>query len=492
VLKKHYQLFVSLLLVADALVIVMACYAAWGIRRIAIEGFWAPSWENWLIKEPLWIFALPIGITVFQVTGLYRPRRDRSVWSEQLSLFRASLMTVGLIIVALWALGNEEFLGGKKDAAGNPLYGTVHLLGQDLDAGRVQIGSLAILLPVFLGVHRLAFRSTVRAVRRRGWNLRHAAIIGSGRLGQMACWMIDRNSWTGIDVNYFITHHETVPTKPCAGRDVLGTMATFEQTLERHKVDVVYVALPNRMAAEVPSVLHRLERFPVEVRIIPDVNPRYVPQNMVVGELDGMPILSYRESPMAGFPGFVKRCMDVLGALAAMVVFGPVMLVVAALIALTSPGPVIFRQKRVGLGGREFNIYKFRTMRWSRETAPAAWTKPGDKRVTRVGRVLRRTSLDELPQLFNVLKGDMALVGPRPERPELMNRFKEDWRGYMVRVNVKAGITGWAQVNGLRGNTSLRKRIQYDLFYVRNWSLWLDLRILWLTVFRGFMHRNAH
>jgi lipopolysaccharide/colanic/teichoic acid biosynthesis glycosyltransferase len=168
------------------------------------------------------------------------------------------------------------------------------------------------------------------------------------------------------------------------------------------------------------------------------------------------------------------------------------MLVVAALIALTSPGPVIFRQKRVGLGGREFNIYKFRTMRWSRETAPAAWTKPGDKRVTRVGRVLRRTSLDELPQLFNVLKGDMALVGPRPERPELMNRFKEDWRGYMVRVNVKAGITGWAQVNGLRGNTSLRKRIQYDLFYVRNWSLWLDLRILWLTVFRGFMHRNAH
>jgi exopolysaccharide biosynthesis polyprenyl glycosylphosphotransferase len=195
---------------------------------------------------------------------------------------------------------------------------------------------------------------------------------------------------------------------------------------------------------------------------------------------------------MAGFSGFVKRCMDVLGALVAMAIFGPVMLAAAALIALTSPGPVIFRQKRVGLGGREFNIYKFRTMRWSRERAPAAWTKPGDKRVTPIGRFLRRTSLDELPQLFNVLKGDMALVGPRPERPELMNRFKEDWRGYMVRVNVKAGITGWAQVNGLRGNTSLRKRIQYDLFYIRHWSLWLDLRILWLTIFRGFVHRNAH
>ena len=276
------------------------------------------------------------------------------------------------------------------------------------------------------------------------------------------------------------------------GRDVLGTLSHLEQTLERHKVDVVYVALPNRLAADVPKVLYRLERFPVEVRIIPDVNPRYVPQNMVVGELDGMPVLSYRESPMAGFPGFMKRCMDVLGALLGIVVFLPLMVVVALLIRLTSPGPVIFRQKRVGLGGREFNIYKFRTMRWSRESTPASWTRPGDKRITPLGRFLRRTSLDELPQLLNVLKGDMALVGPRPERPELIHRFKEDWRGYMVRVNVKAGMTGWAQVNGLRGDTSLRKRLQYDLFYVRHWSLWLDLRILWLTIFRGFVHRNAH
>jgi len=488
VLKKHYHVFVGLLLIADGAVIVAACYAAWAIRRLVVEGFWAPSWENWLIKEPLWIFAVPIGLVVLQLSGLYKPRRDRSVWGEQLTLVRTSLLTVALVIVALWMLGNQQFSASTN----NYSHRFMGMTFTTKDVGRVQIGSLAVALPLFMGVHRFGFRLLVRSVRRRGWNLRHAAVIGTGRLAQMACWTIDRNSWTGIDVNYFITHLEVVPTKPCAGRDVLGTTRDLERTLERHPVDVVYVALPNRMAAELPKVLHRLERFPVEVRIIPDVNPRYVPQNMLVGELDGMPILSYRESPMAGFPGFVKRGMDVLGALAGVVVFAPVMVACAIAIALTSPGPVIYRQKRVGLGGREFNIYKFRTMRHSKAPSPAAWTEPGDSRITRVGRVLRRTSLDELPQLFNVLKGDMALVGPRPERPELISRFRDDWRGYMVRVNVKAGITGWAQVNGLRGNTSLRKRLQYDLFYVRNWSLWLDLRILFLTLFRGFLHRNAH
>lgn len=472
-LKKHYQLFVTLLLIADGAVIVIACYAAWAIRRITVEGFWAQSWENWLVKEPLWIFAVPIGLVTFQMSGLYRPRRDRSVWGEQFALLRSTLVTVALVVVALWAVGNEQFM-------------------QDKAIGRVQIGSLAVILPVLMAMHRFAFRFIVRGVRKRGWNQRHAAIIGTGRLAQTACWTINQNSWTGINVNYFVSHHDDAPTKPCVGRDVLGTLEHLEETLERHKVDVVYVALPNRLAAEVPSVLHRLERFPVEVRVIPDVNPRYVPHNMVVGELDGMPVLSYRESPMAGFPGFLKRCMDVLGALVGVIVFAPVMLISAVAIALTSPGPIIFRQKRVGLGGREFNIYKFRTMRYSRDPAPAAWTKPNDARITPLGAFLRRTSLDELPQLFNVLKGDMALVGPRPERPELMESFRDDWRGYMVRVNVKAGITGWAQVNGLRGNTSLRKRIQYDLFYIRHWSLWLDMRILWLTIFRGFIHRNAH
>jgi lipopolysaccharide/colanic/teichoic acid biosynthesis glycosyltransferase len=177
------------------------------------------------------------------------------------------------------------------------------------------------------------------------------------------------------------------------------------------------------------------------------------------------------------------------------------MLLIGLLVRASGPGPVIFRQPRASLGGRTFNIYKFRTMKHvdaeqqSIEDAGKgvdAWTDTDDPRVTRIGRLLRRTSLDELPQFFNVLLGEMSLVGPRPERPELIARFREDWRGYMLRQHVKAGITGWAQVNGLRGKTSLRKRVQYDLFYIRNWSLLFDLRILWMTIFRGFVGPNAH
>jgi exopolysaccharide biosynthesis polyprenyl glycosylphosphotransferase len=245
-------------------------------------------------------------------------------------------------------------------------------------------------------------------------------------------------------------------------------------------------------------VLSRLEKFPVDVRVVPDVTPRHLPQNMAVSELDGMPILSYRECPTRGVGGLGKRILDILGAAGALLAFSPVMLLAALLVRLSGPGPIIFKQRRVSLGGEVFNIYKFRTMYHVEDEQSAAspssakWNERNDPRVTPIGRLLRRTSMDELPQLFNVLMGEMSLVGPRPERPELIERFRDDWRGYMLRQHVKAGMTGWAQVNGHRGQTSLRKRLQYDLFYIKNWSILFDLKILWLTLFRGFVHRNAH
>jgi exopolysaccharide biosynthesis polyprenyl glycosylphosphotransferase len=248
-------------------------------------------------------------------------------------------------------------------------------------------------------------------------------------------------------------------------------------------------------AAILPDLLRRLERHAVDVRIVPDVHPRYLPQSMAVSELEGMPILSYRECPITGLGGFTKRLLDIAGALAGLLLFGPLMLACAAAVRVSGPGPVLFSQDRVSLGGQTFRILKFRTMRHAADEAAeraSAWTGRDDPRVTPVGRLLRRTSLDELPQLLNVLRGDMSLVGPRPERPELVARFRDDWRGYMIRQQVKAGMTGWAQVHGLRGDTGLKKRLQYDLFYIRHWSLGLDLRILWMTLFRGFLHPNAH
>lgn len=497
-LKQQHQIFVSLLCLADAFVITCACMAAWVVRRNWVEGYFPDArWESW-VKGPLFLFIVPIVIFTLWFFGLYRARRDRSLLREQVDVLKASVMSLAAVVVALWAVGNTAVTAAA--AAASPVR-VVEMWGYTFDGGRVQLGLLALMLPIFVGGHRTLWRLVLREVRRRGRNLRHVAIIGVGRLGQIACRTISRNSWTGLNVAYFISHHPQTKRTACLEKPVYGGLDQLESILEAHDVDAVYVAVPNAQAAAVPSILLALEKFAVDVRIVPDVHPRFLPQSMVMGELDGMPVLSYRECPSAGMGGVTKRGLDIAGALASIVFFGPLLVLISLAVRLTSPGPIIFRQKRVSIGGKVFEIYKFRTMYHleDEEAAPASWqelreqwTSRNDPRITPVGSWLRRTSLDELPQLLNVLKGEMSLVGPRPERPELIQRFREDWRGYMLRQHVKAGMTGWAQVNGLRGDTSLRKRLQYDLFYVRHWSLLFDVRILWLTVFRGFVNRNAH
>jgi len=361
------------------------------------------------------------------------------------------------------------------------------------DPTRYQLALFAAGMPLLLGSQRMAFRLTLRWLRERGRNLRHVAVIGVGRLGQITARTLSRNSWTGLSVAYHVSHHPQTRRREVLGRPVQGGLEDLETVLDRHPVDAVYLALPNAQSSLVPDLLKRLERFAVDVRIVPDVHPRFLPQRMTVHELEGMPILSYRECPTRGFGGVAKRTLDLAGASLALLVFAPVMLLIALAIKWFDGGPVMFRQQRVSLGGDTFRIFKFRTMLdVSDESAPARWTARDDARITPLGRWLRSTSLDELPQLLNVLRGEMSLVGPRPERPELIARFREDWRGYMLRQHVKAGMTGWAQIHGLRGETSLRKRIQYDLHYVRHWSVWFDLRILAMTAVRGFVHPNAH
>jgi Undecaprenyl-phosphate glucose phosphotransferase len=483
VLKQRHQIFVALLGAADAVVILVAALASWAARRWFVEGDLPTFGAAWF-RESLSIFVLAAAMACMWGFRLYRPWRDRSFSGECVQIVKASLSTVVALIVLVWLIGPETL--GAWSAPGAGL--------AELDAGRTQLIALAILLPVLLGVERGVFRFGLRSLRRRGWNLRHVAIVGTGRLGRIVCRTLDRNSWTGIHVAYFISHHEHAsPGAMCVNRPVLGGMADLERLMESRKPDAVYLAIPTARAALVPALLKRLERFALEVRLVPDVHPRFMPNSMSISELEGMPILSVRECPLHGLGGAAKRTLDLAGALAAIIIFSPIMIAVAIMVRLTSPGPVIFRQRRVSLGGEEFNIYKFRTMYHAEdEQTPATWTQRNDPRVTPVGQWLRRTSLDELPQLFNVLRGQMSLVGPRPERPELIVRFRDDWRGYMLRQHVKAGITGWAQVNGLRGDTSLRKRLQLDLFYVRHWSLGFDIKILWLTLFRGFVHKNAH
>lgn len=487
-LKQQHQLFASLLVVMDAMTVTAACYAAWLFRLSTLNQplpALPSDWET-TVRGSLVLFAAPVVLGTLWFFGLYRPRRDKSLWSEYGAILKSTVVALPATVVLLWLLRVGIIAAAETSVAEGGL------VGDTPDPGRVQLLALAVMLPAMLCMQRTLFRWGLRYLRSRGFNLRHVAVIGIGRLGQVACNTISRNSWTGLNVAYFISAAERSDRQTCLGRPIRGGLADLERTLERHPVDAVYLAVPSSRAHRLPELLKRLERFAVEVRVIPDMLPRYLPQSMAVGELDGMPVLSYRECPTRGLGGLSKRGLDIIGSFLGLLLFSPLMALCAAAVALTSPGPVIFKQRRVSIAGETFKIYKFRTMYHVEDEQSAKWTSRHDPRVTPVGRFLRRTSLDELPQLLNVLKGQMSLVGPRPERPELIERFREDWRGYMIRQHVKAGMTGWAQVNGLRGDTSLRRRLRYDLHYIRHWSLAFDLKILWLTLFRGFLHNNAH
>jgi len=478
VLKEQHQLFRSVLIASDAAFILAAQLVAYVLRfEVLPHDQGRYGYETHAIP----LLLLPLMVVALFHAGLYHPRRDQRFVKEAFVIGRAVVIGTILIITAYY-LFRKQLTDGR-------------------DLSNLQFALFGGLVGVSLLSWRFTFRSILKSLRRRGWNLRHVAIIGTGRLGQVVYHTLMRNSWTGIKPKFFVTHQENAGQETCCDLPVLGGLGDTERLLDEHDVSGVFIALPQRLASELPGLLSRLEKHPIDVRVVPDVNPRYTPFSMATADLEGMPILTVRQSPLLGFGRFWKRTVDLIGASVGLIVFSPLMLVIAVLVRLSGPGPVIFRQPRASLGGRQFMLYKFRTMRHVDAEQQAiddygkgteAWTDPADDRITRIGRILRRTSLDELPQLFNVLLGEMSLVGPRPERPELIARFREDWRGYILRQHVKAGMTGWAQVNGLRGKSSLRKRLQYDLFYIRNWSLTFDLRILWLTIFKGFVHPNAH
>jgi Undecaprenyl-phosphate glucose phosphotransferase len=329
----------------------------------------------------------------------------------------------------------------------------------------------------------------LKFLRGRGLNQGRAVIVGCGRTGRLVAQRIDSNRWTGLEaVGYVDVLGKTKP----AGLPWLGEIHELPQIVARHDVDHVFVALPLARYGELPLVYSALSNLLVEVQLVPDL-PQLAGMRIRHLEVDEVPFLSLRENPHYGWRRTAKRGMDlVLGSLA-LVLLSPLMVLLAVLIKLTSRGPVLYRQARAGLGGRTFPMLKFRSMYLDAEgvTGPV-WTVRNDQRCTPLGQFMRRWSLDELPQLFNVLAGEMSLVGPRPERGVFVEKFRRQLPSYCQRHQVKSGITGWAQVNGWRGNTSLRRRLECDLYYISNWSLALDLKILLMTLYRGFRHRNAY
>ncbi len=420
-----------------------------------------PEFELCLTNLPL---VLLLAFVANRFIGLYEVHRLRRFREELIGVFKSTSLLL-LLVLATTFYRQDHY-----------------------ESRLTMLVFYGMTLVLVLAARRLSWQ-TIRRLRRLGYNQTPALIVGTGRVARKTARGLRHASWTGMYALGFVEDH---PSRWCSDLNILGTTADLPRLIDEHRIGHVFIALPMNRYHEARRVFDILSQTLVEVRLVADV-PDLASLTLTTTNLDGLPVIGLRESPHFGLNLVVKRAMDILLSAIALIILAPIMLVVAALVKLTSPGPVFYRQERCGLNGKPFQMLKFRSMGVDAEQQSGpVWAQKDDPRRTRFGTFLRKTSLDELPQLINVLKGDMSLVGPRPERPVFISKFKRTVPNYMARHCVKAGITGWAQVHGWRGNTSLRKRIEYDLYYITHWTPWLDFRILWLTVFRGLVNRNAY
>ena len=461
-LRAYSRLLEQLMLVAD-LVLVGLCWLLAYWLRFYVAGPPLPYADRGPVADYL-LMLLPILLVwsaSFRAFGLYRPRRIGSHLSEAVDLAKASTMGV-LVLVALMTF----FFRGY-------------------DYSRVVIVYFWLLSIGVVWFSRAAFREGLRFARRRGYNQRFAVVVGDGELAATVVQRMEGRRDVGIQVLGVVGDEKD----DTGGVRRLGGYADLRAVLDAHTVDHVILALAHEDYGQLAGLLDAVGDEPVTIHVVPDLL-RFASLRGGIEQFEGMPFIHLRESPLYGWNRLAKRVFDFLFSATVLAVIWPALLLLAAAVKVSSRGPVFYRQERMGLDGRRFEMLKFRTMNADAEarTGPV-WAGPADQRRTGLGAFLRRLSLDELPQFWNVLRGDMSVVGPRPERPVFVERFRQTVPGYMLRHKVKSGITGWAQVNGWRGNTSLEKRIEFDLYYIENWSVSLDLKIMWMTLFRGVLTR---
>ena len=461
-LKAHSRLVENLALVGDLCLIAVCWVLAYWIRFHLMHVTDVPPFRDYALQL---IPILVVWGIAFRTFDLYRPKRLGSHVSEWIDVAKASLLGA-LILVSIMTF---VFRGYEYSRLVILLF-----LAESI---------------VTVSVARAALREVLRFARRHGYNLRYAIVVGGGEPAAEVLRVLNRRRDVGIFVLGLLSDKKEVPENV----RWLGGIEDVRTVLDRQQVDIVFIALPHADASRLTSVLSGIGDDPIAIHLVPDVFS-LVPARGGVEEFEMIPFIHLRESRLYGWNRVLKRGFDLLFGAVGLAIAAPVMLAIGVALKLTSPGPVLYQQERMGVDGRQFKMLKFRTMRVNaeEETGPI-WARPDDPRRTALGVFLRRTSLDELPQLFNVLRGEMSLVGPRPERPSFVEEFRRRVPGYMLRHKVKAGITGWAQINGWRGNTSIERRIECDLYYIERWSLGFDLKILLQTLWYGFrINRNAH
>lgn len=472
-IKDNQKVLNRFHIIIDAILIVLAFIAAYYMRfRVLIR------YDLFALAEnehyyPLahyarnLIYLVPVFIMSYSGFNLYKPKRGGGRRMEAWNLFKANVF--GLLVFA-----------------------TVLYVMKENDISRGMFVTFATINYIFGMSFRIILEKILWEMRKRGFNQKHILIVGYSRTAEAYIDRIRQNPQWGYHIFGILDDNMEVGTM-YKKAVVIGSCSELAEILQKNTFDEIAVTLSINEYSKLEYLVGICEKSGFHTKFIPDYH-NIIPTIPVTEDMDGLPVINIRNVPLNNIINRIeKRTMDIIVASLALVITLIPMVIIAIIIRCTSRGPIIFSQVRVGLHNKEFKMYKFRSMEQQAESKEKkAWTTINDSRVTWIGRIIRRTSLDELPQLINILKGDMSLIGPRPERPYFVDKFKEEIPRYMIKHQVRPGLSGWAQVNGYRGDTSIRKRIEYDLYYIENWTIGLDVKILFLTIFKGFINKNAY
>ncbi len=458
--------------VLDAAVIAGSYALAW-LMLVVGNRLFSPHKQ---ILAPRYYFSVlivlvPVYLILYAVFHLYAPKRVQQRRYEFANICKANFLGLLLFVLILFLVKRNPYF---REFSTRMVF---YFCGVNI---------------ILETIERNLIRFMLRSMRAKGYNQKHILLIGYSRAAEGFIDRVRMNPEWGYQIKGILDDHKEWATE-YKGIRVIGKVKDLDEILALNSLDEIAITLSITEYANLEKIVASCEKSGVHTKFIPDYN-NMIPTVPYIEDLQGLPVVNIRHVPLTDpINAALKRMIDIVGAVFALVIFSPVMLAAAVLVKTTSPGPLIYKQERVGLHNKTFKMYKFRSMVVQAPSEEKkGWTKPNDSRVTPIGRVIRKTSIDEMPQFVNVLKGDMSLVGPRPERPQFVEKFKEEIPRYMIKHQVRPGITGWAQVNGYRGDTSITKRIEHDLYYIENWTLGFDFKILFLTIFKGFINKNAY
>ena len=472
-IKDNQKILNRIQIMIDGLLVILSYISAYYLRFYVLS-----HWDFFKrgpneMYYPMEVYAkylillVPAYLIFYSVFSLYKPQRSSSRR------------------ILLWNLAEANALGVLVFTFA--LYVT-----REQDLSRKFFFIFIVTNIAFNLAFRFAIAKVLSEMRKRGFNQKHVLIVGYSRAAEGYLDRLVSNPQWGYHVYGILDDNMEIGTMYKRVK-VIGTTEDLANILSENNLDEIAITLSIEEYAKLEHIVGVCEKAGAHTKFVPDYH-NIIPTIPVMEDMMGLPVINIRNVPLNNYVNKItKRIVDIIGAICAIAIFSVPMLIVALIIKLTSKGPIIFSQVRVGLHNKEFKMYKFRSMIVQPESSEKkAWTTANDARVTKIGKFIRKTSIDELPQLFNVLMGNMSLVGPRPERPFFVEKFKEEVPRYMIKHQVRPGLTGWAQINGYRGDTSIRKRIEHDLYYIENWTLGLDIKILFLTIFKGFINKNAY